>query len=157
MNEATEYLLADADATAALGRHLATLLPDAGIACALSGPLGTGKSALARALLQGLGVTGAIPSPTYTLVEPYTVHGREVYHVDLYRLGEADELEMLGLAELAAGAVLLVEWPEHDTAHRLHFDLTLTLAHRGRSRGVRLQAHTAAGERLMYAVRAWLQ
>ncbi len=89
MNEATEYLLADADATAALGRHLATLLPDAGIACALSGPLGTGKSSLARALLQGLGVTGAIPSPTYTLVEPYTVHGREVYHVDLYRLGEA--------------------------------------------------------------------
>lgn len=157
MNEGTEYLLVDADATEALGRHLATLLPDAGIACALSGPLGAGKSSLARALLQGLGVTGTIPSPTYTLVEPYTVHGREVYHVDLYRLGEADELEMLGLSELAAGAVLLVEWPEHDTAHRLRFDLTLTLVHRGRSRGVWLQAHTAAGEYLMHAAMEWLQ
>lgn len=157
MNNEREHLLADADATEALGRHLATLIPDAGIALALSGPLGAGKSSLARALLRGLGIDGAIPSPTYTLVEPYTAHGREVYHVDLYRIGDAEELDMLGLAELGEGAVLLVEWPERDAGHRLHFDLTLALAHRDRSRGVKFLSHTPAGEKLAHAAAEWLQ
>ncbi|MGH8127605.1 MAG: tRNA (adenosine(37)-N6)-threonylcarbamoyltransferase complex ATPase subunit type 1 TsaE [Gammaproteobacteria bacterium] len=157
MNNETEYLLVDADATEALGRHLAGLVPDGGMALALSGPLGAGKSSLARALLRGLGVDGAIPSPTYTLVEPYTVHGREVYHVDLYRIGEAEELEMLGVVELAVGAVLLVEWPERDAAHRLHFDLTVALAHRDCSRGVQFLAHTPAGEKFAHAAMEWLQ
>ncbi|MGA7966187.1 MAG: tRNA (adenosine(37)-N6)-threonylcarbamoyltransferase complex ATPase subunit type 1 TsaE [Gammaproteobacteria bacterium] len=157
MNDETEYLLADADATETLGRHLAALIPDAGIALALSGPLGAGKSSLARALLRGLGVDGAIPSPTYTLVEPYMVYGREVYHVDLYRIDEDEELEMLGLAELAEGAVLLLEWPERDLAHRLRFDLTLALAHRDRSRGVRFLPHTPVGEKFAQAATEWLQ
>ena len=157
MNREAEYVLRDADATDALGRHLATLIPDGGIAIALSGPLGAGKSSLARALLHGLGVTGAIPSPTYTLVEPYTVNGREVYHVDLYRIGDAEELDLLGLAELGEGAVLLVEWPERDEARRLRFDQTLELAHRNPGRGVRFLAHTPAGEELKRAATEWLQ
>lgn len=150
------YYLADPDATEALGRHLATEIPDGGIAIALSGPLGAGKSSLARAVLRGLGVTGAIPSPTYTLVEPYTVHGREAYHVDLYRIGDADELEMLGLSELGEGAVLLVEWPERDESHRLRFDLDIMLSHLDTGRAVRLKSHTPAGEALRSAAVEWL-
>ena len=156
MNREAEYELRNADATDALGRRLATLIPDAGIGLALSGPLGAGKSSLARSLLHGLGVTGAIPSPTYTLVEPYTVHGREVYHVDLYRIGDAEELELLGLAELGEGAVLLVEWPERDETHRLRFDLTLALSHRETGRGLGLHAHTPAGEVLRQSLVEWL-
>ena len=150
------YYLPDPDATEALGRHLAARVPDGGIAIALSGPLGAGKSSLARAMLRGLGVTGAIPSPTYTLVEPYTVHGREAYHVDLYRIGDAEELEMLGLSELGEGAVLLVEWPERDAARRLRFDLDIALSHHGEGRDVRLEARSPAGEVLRQSAAEWL-
>lgn len=144
--------LPDPDATEAFGRRLAALVPDAGLAIALSGPLGAGKSSLARALLRALGVTGAIPSPTYTLVEPYAVNGREFYHVDLYRLGDSGELDMLGLAEIAAGVVLVVEWPERDVDHRLRFDLTLHLEHRGSGRGLRIEPRTPAGEAVAQAL-----
>ena len=151
MTAPVERILPDPDATEAFGRRLATLIPDTGLAVGLSGPLGSGKSSLARALLRGLGVTGAIPSPTYTLVEPYAVNGRDVYHADLYRLGEPDELEMLGLAEIADGAVLLVEWPEKDTAGRLRYDLRLTLEHLDAGRGLRFEPHTPAGEQVARA------
>ncbi len=146
MNNTVERILPDPDATDAFGRRLATLIPEKGLSVALSGPLGAGKSSLARALLRGLGVTGPVPSPTYTLVEPYVVHGREAYHADLYRLGEPDELDMLGLVEIADGAVLLVEWPERDTGHRLRFDLTLHLSHHDNGRGLILEPHTPQGE-----------
>jgi len=146
LNDMVERILPDPDATEAFGRRLATLIPEEGLAVALSGPLGAGKSSLARALLRGLGVTGPVPSPTYTLVEPYLVHGREAYHVDLYRLGEPGELDMLGLADIVKGAVLLVEWPECDTGHRLRFDLTLYLTHHDKGRGLRIEPHTPRGE-----------
>ena len=146
MKNPVERILPDPDATDAFGRRLAALIPEEGLAVALSGPLGAGKSSLARALLRGLGVTGPVPSPTYTLVEPYVVHGREAYHVDLYRLGEPEELDMLGLADIAEGAVLLVEWPERDTGHRLRFDLTLHLSHRDKGRGLAVEPHTPLGE-----------
>lgn len=156
MNRGKQFLLADADATEALGRHLAAWIPASGIALALRGPLGAGKSTLARALLRGLGVEGPVPSPTYTLVEPYTIGGREVYHVDLYRIGDSGELDMLGLAEIAEGAVLLVEWPERDTERKLPFDLTFALSHRVCGRGLGLYPHTPAGAQLARAAAEWL-
>lgn len=151
MRSTVERLLPDPDATDAFGRRLAALIPEQGLAVALSGPLGAGKSSLARALLRGLGVKGPVPSPTYTLVEPYLVHGREAYHADLYRLGEPDELDMLGLAEISEGAVLLVEWPERDTGHRLRFDLTLHLLHHESGRGLVIEPHTPLGEEVARA------
>ncbi len=151
MTGTVERILPDPDATDAFGRRLATLVPEQGLVIALSGPLGAGKSSLARAMLRGLGVTGPVPSPTYTLVEPYIVHGREAYHVDLYRLGEPDELDMLGLAEIAEGSVLLVEWPERDTGHRLRFDLTLRLSHHDSGRGLTVEPHTPLGEEVARA------
>lgn len=107
-------LLADEQATAALGKAIAQHWPRplAG-SIWLQGDLGAGKTTLARALLRGLGVSGAIRSPTYTLLEPYdTVYGA-VLHLDFYRLHDAGDLAMLGLSDTPPDAALwLVEWPE---------------------------------------------
>jgi tRNA threonylcarbamoyladenosine biosynthesis protein TsaE len=104
--------LADAEATEALGARLAATRPDRAVVH-LQGDLGAGKSTLARALLRALGVTGTIRSPTYTLIERYALPGGEAAHLDLYRLGDAAELDFLGLDELQdAAALWLVEWPE---------------------------------------------
>ncbi|MDQ3617403.1 MAG: tRNA (adenosine(37)-N6)-threonylcarbamoyltransferase complex ATPase subunit type 1 TsaE [Pseudomonadota bacterium] len=103
--------LSDAEATDRLGRQLALTCPPRAIVH-LRGELGAGKSTLARALLRGLGVTGAIRSPTYTLVERYALSaGGEAWHLDLYRIVDAGELEFLGLDGDEA-VLWLVEWPE---------------------------------------------
>ncbi len=82
----------------------------AGWTVLLDGELGAGKSTFARALIKALGHTGAVPSPTYTLVEPYQLAGRHIYHIDLYRLSGEEELRYLGWTDLEDG-LKLIEWP----------------------------------------------
>ncbi len=146
-----EFRLPHLDATESFGRRLAAALGSRPVVVGLSGPLGAGKSTLARAALRTLGVTGVIPSPTYTLVEPYEIGERTVYHLDLYRLGTAEEIETLGILDLAPDAVLLVEWPER-AGTRLHFDLVLDLAYRGTGRILRAQARTDRGQSVLAAL-----
>ncbi|HSS12449.1 MAG TPA: tRNA (adenosine(37)-N6)-threonylcarbamoyltransferase complex ATPase subunit type 1 TsaE, partial [Rhizomicrobium sp.] len=98
------------DATARLGASIAGGLR-AGDAVALWGDLGAGKTTLARAILNALGVTEDVPSPTFTLVQSYDTHP-PVSHYDLYRLKSARELEELGFDDTLADGVVLVEWPE---------------------------------------------
>lgn len=142
--------LVDSAATEALGAELAAELPSRAVVF-LHGELGAGKSTLARAMLRRLGVTGAIKSPTYTLVERYAIAGGEAAHLDLYRLAAAEELDFLGLDELAVMARLwLVEWPERGLAHLPAPDLEVTLGVSGAGREARLQAASDAG-------RSWLQ
>lgn len=143
-----EMYLADAAATDALGHALAACRP-ADAVVHLHGDLGAGKSSLARALLRGLGVTGTVRSPTYTLVERYPLaDGREAWHMDLYRIGDPGELDFLGLDEGAA-SLWLVEWPERGAAALPPVDLTIRLAMQGEGRQVRLEAASPTGE-------AWL-
>jgi tRNA threonylcarbamoyladenosine biosynthesis protein TsaE len=119
-------ILADEDATTRLGAELASAARG-GDVIALSGPLGVGKTALARGLLSALGHEGEVPSPSFALVQPYEALDPPVWHVDLYRIEDASEIEELGL-ESAADALLLVEWPERagvgawPQALRLRFD-----------------------------------
>ena len=100
------------DETARLGRLLADLLRP-GDLLLLSGPIGAGKSHLARALIrQALGREEEVPSPTFTLVQTYATPTHEIWHADLYRLGHPDEVLELGLEQAFATAVCLVEWPD---------------------------------------------
>lgn len=136
--------LAATEMTEALGRALAITRP-AHAVVHLQGDLGAGKSTLARALLRTLGVQGAIRSPTYTLVERYSIPGGEAWHLDLYRIGDAGELDFLGLDDTVA-TLWLVEWPERAGHGVPKPDLRVELATRGSGREVLLIAGTAAGE-----------
>ena len=117
--------------TETLGANLSAALPadTSGMLILLQGELGSGKSTLARAMLRSLGHAGSVPSPTYTLVEPYDVSGKTIYHIDLYRVSDAEELTYLGWDDLRDGLILL-EWPERapalydmaDLKIELHYD-----------------------------------
>lgn len=143
-----ECVLPDADATARLGAALAATQPAQAVVL-LHGDLGAGKSTLARAWLRALGVEGAIRSPTYTLVEHYPLPaGGKGLHLDLYRIGDARELDFLGLDD--AGATLwLVEWPERGRGALPPADLGVRLAVEGEGRRAVLVSLSAIGE-------AWL-
>lgn len=144
--------LPDAASTEALGRQLAERLPadTRGWAILLQGELGTGKSTLARAMLRALGHPGPVPSPTYTLVEPYEVAGRLVYHVDLYRLSDERELEYLGWTDLDDG-LILVEWPERAPSLEAQADLAIRLSYAGSGRAALLVPLSARGAELLAA------
>jgi tRNA threonylcarbamoyladenosine biosynthesis protein TsaE len=107
-----ERLIGDADEMDALGQALARVWRPPRVV-GLAGPLGAGKTTLVRALLAGFGHDGAVPSPSYTLIESYPLTGMTVHHLDLYRLGDPEELELLGGRDLTTpDAVWLVEWPD---------------------------------------------
>ena len=141
-----ELFLPDAASTDALGAGLARVQPDPAVVH-LQGDLGAGKSTLARAWLRALGVTGAIRSPTYTLVEHYALDaGRRALHLDLYRIGDAGELEFLALDDGGA-SLWLVEWPERGQRALPIADLTVVLAMDGEGRSAWLNPGTDAGAR----------
>jgi len=148
-DDVISMLLEDADATDALGAALARTRPPRGV-LHLHGDLGAGKSTLARALLRALGVTGAIRSPTYTLVERYPLAaGGEAWHLDLYRIGHGGELEFLGLDSDEA-TLWLVEWPERGGGYLPVPDLRVDLDVAGLGRRADVIAVTEDG-------RAWLE
>lgn len=145
---------ADADATRAIGARLAAALPEAGssgpFVVGLSGDLGAGKTTLVGGLLAALGHAGPARSPTYTLIEPYRLAGRDVYHCDLYRLRDPEELEDLGLRELQVGpSVLLVEWPERAGDRLQTPDLHLHLEYANAGREVHVTCGSEPGRRVV--------
>ncbi len=143
--------LADADATEMLGRALAATLPGDAVVH-LHGDLGAGKSTLARSMLRGLGVEGAIRSPTYTLVERYPLaNGREALHLDLYRIADAGELEFLGLDGADIG-LWLIEWPERGAGALPKADVRVDLEVAESGRNVSLTAETELGGRWLEAL-----
>ena len=137
------FLLPDTQSTEALAEALARTLPKRAVVY-LRGELGAGKSTLARALLRVLGVTGPIKSPTYALVERYPLEDgeTEAVHLDLYRIATADELEFLGLGDLAAARLWLVEWPEKGEKALPAADLQVLLTVEGEGRRAELLANS---------------
>ena len=118
-------ILADEVETERLGALIAAKVVP-GDVITLSGPLGVGKTALARGFLAGLGHEGEVPSPSFAIVQPYDELDPPVWHVDLYRIDDVGELDELGL-EAAAEGVLLVEWPEKAGSRAWPQALGLTL------------------------------
>jgi tRNA threonylcarbamoyladenosine biosynthesis protein TsaE len=116
----------------------------------LQGDLGAGKTTLVRGWLRGLGYPGPVKSPTYTLVEPYTAGGLEVYHVDLYRVADPEELEYLGLREeLRPGTLCLVEWPERGAGWLPGADLEVRIEVDEPGRVICFTARTPAGQSVL--------
>jgi tRNA threonylcarbamoyladenosine biosynthesis protein TsaE len=123
--------LPDEAATVAFGRRLSDILLTrfGGRAVVfLRGQLGAGKTTLVRGLLAGLGHTGVVKSPTYTLLEPYNMSAAEVFHFDLYRVNDPQELEFIGFDEIIDGPGLkLFEWPEKAADWLPHPDVEIRL------------------------------
>lgn len=128
--------LADPAATDACARSLQPHLRP-GDVIALSGDLGAGKTAFARALIQGfLGPEAAVPSPTFTLVQTYETAAGPLWHCDLYRLEDPDEIWELGLDEAFQSAITLIEWPERMGNHLPEKALRLAFAYDGAGRAL---------------------
>ena len=136
--------LADEAATLAFAKQLKPYLEGSPLVF-LEGQLGAGKTTLVRGILRALGHMGSVKSPTYTLLEPYDVAGRTIYHFDLYRIGDSDELDFIGIDELIdADALKLIEWAERGAARLPAPDVTIRLSLEGEGRHVEVSVSPQA-------------
>ncbi|MEX1200666.1 MAG: tRNA (adenosine(37)-N6)-threonylcarbamoyltransferase complex ATPase subunit type 1 TsaE [Methylophaga sp.] len=141
--------LKNEQATLAFAATLAAALPANGLTIHLHGNLGAGKTTLVRGLLQALGHQGNVKSPTYTLVEHYQLADKPVFHFDLYRLADPEELLYLGIEDyLTPAALLLIEWPEQGGELLPKPDLTVNLSYQADGRNLQLDAHSPAGQKI---------
>ena len=142
-----KQFLSDEEATTAFGKALLDAFPSdlAGWTILLSGELGAGKSTLARAFIKAAGHNGALPSPTYTLVEPYSLPRGNIYHVDLYRVSSEEELRYLGWNELDDGC-RIVEWPDRAPGLTESADLSIEMRYEEQGRSVRLLGLSERGQ-----------
>lgn len=154
MNNKTWFIDSEADMVA-LGETLGLALavqPQAATLF-LRGDLGAGKTTLARGVLRAFGHAGAVKSPTYTLVEAYAFNERNVYHFDLYRLGNPEELEYMGIRDyFTEGSICLIEWPTRGLGFLPTPDWEIVVNVKGSGRDILVQACSVAGEKILGAL-----
>ena len=139
----------DASAMEAIGRKLASFCVP-GSKLFLQGELGAGKTTLIRGFLNGLGYQGIVKSPTYTLVEPYQINDLEIFHFDLYRLNDPEELAAIGIRDYFSGdGICLVEWPEKGAAFLGNPDVYIHIYYQDDERNVSLNARTSLGKEII--------
>ncbi|MFA5631380.1 MAG: tRNA (adenosine(37)-N6)-threonylcarbamoyltransferase complex ATPase subunit type 1 TsaE [Porticoccaceae bacterium] len=135
-------------AMVAFGERLGNLLREGVIF--LEGQLGAGKTTLCRGILRARGYGGAVKSPTYTLVEPYELGDGKLYHFDLYRLSDPEELEFMGIRDyFEPGNLCIVEWPERGEGVLPRADLRVVIEVAGQGRKLSIMAQTLSGENLI--------
>ncbi|NNM82084.1 MAG: tRNA (adenosine(37)-N6)-threonylcarbamoyltransferase complex ATPase subunit type 1 TsaE [Burkholderiales bacterium] len=154
MHEKLNLHLASEKDTEALGATIArTLRP--GLAIFLEGDLGAGKTALARSIIRALGHEGKVKSPTYTLVELYTISGLNLYHFDLYRFEDPDEWNESGFREyFNPESIVMVEWPEKGGAFLPTPDIRIVLGVEGEGRRAEIEATSETGSRCLTALKS---
>ena len=119
----------------------------------LNGDLGAGKTTISRGILQGLGHHGPVKSPTYTLVEPYKLDLGKIFHFDLYRLIDPEELEHIGFSDYLSEAVLcIIEWPENGGSYIHQPDIAIDISLYQSGRKVPLDSQTDLGKKCIYQV-----
>ena len=139
----------DEEAMVALGARLAAVC-EPGLVVFLDGDLGMGKTTFSRGFIRSLGHRGAVKSPTYTLVEPYQLGKLQVFHFDLYRLVDPEELEFMGIRDYFGDmSVCLVEWPERGLGALPLGDLVINIAQQGLARRLIFDAATERGRRVL--------
>lgn len=149
-----ELLISDEDAMVALGGNLADALQERAVVY-LHGDLGAGKTTFCRGVLRHFGHQGAVKSPTYTLVEPYEVNGHHIYHFDLYRLADPEELEFIGGRDyFSEAALFLIEWPCRGQGELPPPDLEITLSYHLPGRKADIVAGSEAGRQALVKIAA---
>ena len=127
--------LSSLEDTKKLGQELAKEIlkrkGEASFVVFLDGDLGTGKTTLVKEIIFALGVKEKVKSPTFTIIEPYELNNENIYHVDLYRIIDSSELEIIGLREYLneSKAIIFIEWPEKSYGYLKKFDLKISLKH----------------------------
>ena len=145
MSEVTLYL-ADEQAMSDFGARIARITQGHGLIF-LEGNLGMGKTTLSRGIIRGLGHTGAVKSPTFTLVEPYEIGDIRAFHFDLYRLVDPEELEYLGIRDyFEDDALCLIEWPDKGAGFLPKPDQTITISPQDSGRSLKILSQGSRGE-----------
>lgn len=144
--ESIELILSDEDALLSLASNFAKAIAP-GLVIYLQGNLGVGKTVFAKGFINGLGVTGLVKSPTYSLVEPYKINEDLMcYHFDLYRLTDPEELEFTGSRDyFNAQSVCLIEWPEKATGYIPDADIVCNIEYHEKGRKITISAISEPG------------
>ncbi|MCE0559188.1 tRNA (adenosine(37)-N6)-threonylcarbamoyltransferase complex ATPase subunit type 1 TsaE [Motilimonas sp. E26] len=142
-------VLVDDVATVEFGRKLSQCCDQASCFF-LYGDLGAGKTTLTRGFVQGLGHSGNVKSPTYTLVEPYELAKWQVYHFDLYRLADPEELEFMGIRDyFSDNSHCLIEWPDKGLGVLPEPDIIINLTYLGQQRQIEISSRSAVGQKII--------